>query len=233
MVSISVFFPCFNDETNIGTLVRDAFLVLPKITRNFEVIVVDDDSKDKSREVLKKLKKSYPKLKLVFHETNRGYGGTLKSGFTNSTKDLIFYTDGDGQYDVHELPILANLMTSDTDFVNGIKMTRRDPTYRIFVGNLYSFVARWLFWLPTYDVDCDFRLIRKKIIDKITLTSNSGAVCVELVKKCQLAGAKFRQVSIHHYQRRYVKSQFFRFNRIVSTFKELIMLWVKLFLLKK
>ena len=233
MASISVFFPCYNDEKTIAKLVKNVFLILPSLSKDYEVIVIDDASKDKSVDILKKLQKKYPKLKLVFHKINQGYGGTLRSGFEKSRKELIFYTDGDGQYNVNELPILLNLMTYDTDFVNGIKMVRRDPTYRIFFGNLYSFIARWLFCLPTYDVDCDFRLIRKKIIDKIHLTSNSGAICVELVKKCHLIGARFRQVSVHHYQRRYGNSQFFRISRILSTFKELLALWFELVLLKK
>jgi len=229
---ISVFFPCYNDSQSIGLLVNDAFSVLKKLTNNYEIIVVDDKSKDNSREVLKSLQTKYKKLKLVFHTKNKGYGGALKSGFKNSSKDLIFYTDGDGQYDVKELPLLFSLMSRDVDFVNGIKMARHDPSYRIVVGNLYNLFIRWFFWLPIYDVDCDFRLIRKKIIKKIKLTSNSGSICVELVKKSQRAGAVFRQVSVHHYERKFGQSQFFRIDRVLSTFQELITLWIHLFVNK-
>jgi len=233
MNSISVFFPCFNDSKSIKKLVHDSFIVLKKITPNHEVIVIDDYSTDNSREVLTNLSKKYPKLKLVFHKKNLGYGGALRSGFKNSSKNLVFYTDGDGQYDVKELPILLLLMTKDVDFVNGIKMSRHDPTYRIFIGNLYSFVARWLFFLPTYDVDCDFRLIKRQILKKIHLKSNSGSICVELVKKAQRAGAKFRQVSIHHRERRWGQSQFFRMDRILITFFELGRLWINLMIVDK
>lgn len=229
--SVSVFFPCYNDSKSISKLVLDAKDVLQKYTDDFEIIVIDDGSKDKSLEVLKKLLKKVRQLKLIVHEKNRGYGGALKSGFKHSSKDLIFYTDGDGQYDVKELPILLNLMTDDINFVNGIKMDRQDYRYRIILGSLYSFITRWAFLLPTYDVDCDFRLIRRKIIKKINLTSNSGSICVELVKKAQKANAKFRQVSIHHYERRYGKSQFFRLNYLFRTFSELSLLWIKLMLL--
>ena len=103
------------------------------------------------------------------HETNRGYGGALRSGFEHATKELVFYTDGDGQYDVGEIPILLMLLTDDTHFVNGMKMTRQDPTHRVFIGNLHRFVTRWSFWLPINDVDCDFRLIRRSILQKISL----------------------------------------------------------------
>lgn len=230
--SISVFFPCYNDKATIKTLIIDALKTLRKLTNQYEVIVIDDGSTDGSRNLLSTLAKQYKSLKVILHDTNKGYGGTLKSGFAKASYDLIFYTDGDGQYDVKELPILVNLMSDDVNFINGIKMARRDPTYRIVIGNLYSFVARWLFWLPILDVDCDFRLIRKNLIDKIRLEGNSGSICVELVKKAQNAGGKFRQVSIHHYERRFGNSQFFRLDRILVTFYELSILWLKLMIFR-
>lgn len=232
-MSISVFLPCYNDSQSIRKLVADAFIILQKLTKNYEVIVVDDGSTDNSREILKELSKKYNKLRLVFHKKNLGYGSALRSGFKISSKNLIFYTDGDGQYDISELPILTGLMTRDVDFVNGIKMSRHDPTYRIFIGNLYSFVARWLFFLPTYDVDCDFRLIRKSLVKKLNLVSNSGSICIELVKKAQRKGARFRQVSIHHFERKFGKSQFFRIDKILSTLKECILLWFELMIIDK
>lgn len=231
--SISVFFPCYNDSHSISKLVTNAYKILPTLTRDYEVIVIDDASKDDSKLKLFNLKRKYPKLKLIFHEKNLGYGGSLKSGFKASSKKLIFYTDGDGQYDVNELKILFNLMTKDVDFINGIKMVRHDPTYRIFLGNLYSFIARWIFFLPTYDVDCDFRLIRKEIINKIILKSNSGSICVELVKKSQRVGANFRQVSVHHFERKWGKSQFFKPERLLHTLNEIIVLWFQLMINEK
>ncbi len=232
-LSISVFFPCYNDEKSIGKLVEDALGVLRQLTNDYEVIVIDDGSKDNSRDVLKVLAKKHKRLKLVFHEKNRGYGGALKSGFKTASKDLVFYTDGDGQYDVKELPILFSLMTSDVNFINGIKMARNDATYRIIIGNFYSLVIRWAFWLRITDVDCDFRLIRRSIVKKLDLKSNSGSICVELVKKAQRAGAKYRQVSVHHYERRFGNSQFFRLDRILKTFRELSKLWLQLMVIEK
>lgn len=227
-LSISVFFPCYNDAQTIGKLVKNSFAVLKELTKNYEVIVVDDGSLDNSRQILQELANEYRQLKLIYHHKNQGYGGALQSGFRSAVKDLIFYTDGDGQYDVKELPVLLSLMTSDVNFINGIKMSRQDPNYRIIIGNFYSLIARWLFWLPVYDVDCDFRLIRRSLIRKITLKNNSGAVCIELIKKSQGVGAKFRQVSVHHYRREWGESQFFQFNHLLSTFKELFSLWLQL-----
>lgn len=231
--SISAFFPCYNDQGSIGQLIDNTIKTLRKVTTDFEVIVVDDGSKDNSRQILKKYRQKYPQLKLIFHKQNKGYGGALRSGFKTVSKELVFYTDGDGQYDVKELPVLLNLMTDDVNFINGIKMSRQDPNYRIILGNIYSLVARWMFWLPVYDVDCDFRLIRKSVIEKINLENNSGAICIELVKKSQKAGAKFRQVSVHHYKRQWGQSQFFHFRRLLATFSELSRLWLRLMVLRK
>lgn len=224
---VSIFFPCYNDQETIAGLIQDAIFTIRKFTTKYEIIVVDDGSTDGSRELLQTLVKKYKKLKVIFHEQNLGYGGALRSGFKAAKYELIFYTDGDGQYNVKELPLLLPLMTFDVDFINGIKMSRHDPTYRIVIGNLYSFFVRWLFWVPILDVDCDFRLIRKKIIDKINLKSKSGAICIELVKKAQIAGARFRQVSVRHYERKYGVSQFFRADRILSTLKEVFFLWMR------
>ncbi|HEX6324287.1 MAG TPA: glycosyltransferase, partial [Vicinamibacterales bacterium] len=164
---------------------------------------------------------------------NRGYGGALRSGFAAATKELVFYTDGDGQYDVRELPLLVMLMSSDTDFVNGVKMKRQDPAYRVHVGNLHQFLMRWVFWLPIRDVDCDFRLIRRRILERIELRSTSGSICVELVKHAQRAGAEFREVSVHHYARKFGASQFFRPGRIIGTYLHLAAVWLELMVVDK
>lgn len=230
---VSIFFPCYNDAQSIVLLVKTVFSVIKKYTNSYEVIVVDDASTDSSRKVLKLLAKKYKKLRLVFHSKNLGYGGALRSGFKEAKYELIFYTDGDGQYDVSELPILLSLMSEDVDFVNGIKMVRHDPTYRIVIGNLYSFLIRWFFWVPILDIDCDFRLIRKKVIDKLDLQCCSGAICIELIKKAQIAGASFREVSVHHLERKFGVSQFFMVERIMSTFGEIFFLWWKLMVAKK
>lgn len=230
---VSIFFPCYNDAKSIKTLVENAFSVIRKFTDKYEVIVVDDASSDNSRQVLLNLSKKYRHLKLIFHEHNLGYGGALKSGFKKSRYEFIFYTDGDGQYDVRELPFLLYLMNKNVDFINGIKLSRHDPTYRIVIGNIYSLLIRWLFWIPIIDIDCDFRLIRKSILDKIDLQSDSGAICIELVKKSQLTGAKFRQVSVKHLDRKFGVSQFFKIGRILSTLSELFSLWLELMIIVK
>ena len=231
--SISAFFPCYNDANSIGDLVRQADCVLRRLTDDYEIIVVNDGSRDESASVLSSLAAQVERLRIVTHETNRGYGAALRSGFEHATKELVFYTDGDGQYDVGEIPILLMLLTDDTHFVNGMKMTRQDPTHRVFFGNLHRFVTRWSFWLPINDVDCDFRLIRRSILQKISLHSNSGSICVELVKQAQRAGAQFREVSIHHYARLSGVSEFFTPRRILRTYGDLAVMWVELMVTAK
>lgn len=231
--SISVFFPCYNDYKSIPALVKESFLTLRRTASRYEVIVVDDHSSDGSVELLNKLQKRYKKLKVIFHQQNQGYGAALRSGFRASIYNLIFYTDGDGQYDVRELPIMLGLMTPDVNFINGIKLSRNDPTYRIVIGNIYSFVTRWFFWLPIVDVDCDFRLIRKSLVRRLNLKSNSGSICIELVKKAQRSGGRFRQVTIHHLERKHGTSQFFRPERILNTLWESSTLWIELMVIDK
>lgn len=226
--SVSVFFPCYNDEGTIGGLVRTADKILRRRDGKYEIIVIDDGSTDGSRQLLKKLVKKFPKLKLVFHKGNKGYGGALKSGFDKARYELVFYTDGDGQYDVSEMKLMFSLLTNDVDVVNGIKMFRNDPWYRVIVGNIYNFFVRNIFGIDIFDTDCDFRLIRKSVLKKVGLKCKSGAICVELVKKLQDAGARFRQVSVHHYARKYGQSQFFNWRRILMTGWELVKLRLEL-----
>lgn len=226
--SISVFFPCYNDQYTIAELVKNVDSILRSHRYVYEIIVVDDRSMDESRKILKELKNKFPKLKLIFHKKNKGYGGALRSGFRNAKHELVFYTDGDGQYDVRELNLFIPLMTEDIDVVNGIKMERNDPFIRIVAGKAYNFFVRNTFGIKIFDVDCDFRLIRKKLLKRISLTSSSGAICVELVKKLQEQGARFREVTVHHYDRKFGNSQFFHWKRILMTGWELIRLKLEL-----
>lgn len=224
--SVSVFFPCYNDEQTIGELVRNANRILSKRKIPYEIIVVNDGSSDGSAAILRRLKKEIPQLRIVTHRKNQGYGAALRDGFRATKYDLVFYTDGDGQYDVGEIELMFPLMTHDIDVVNGIKMFRNDPWYRVVVGNLYNFFVRNTFGIDIFDTDCDFRLIRNSLMKKITLKSNSGAICVELVRKLQDSGARFREMTVHHYDRQFGTSQFFKPMRIFHTLVELARFWV-------
>ncbi len=226
--SISVFFPAYNDAGTIASLVVLADKTLRELTTDYEVIVVNDGSADHTGDVLAELAPKYPQLRIITHEKNKGYGGALRSGFANSTKDYIFYTDGDAQYDVQELALLVPKMTDDVDVVNGYKISRSDPFHRILIGNIYRYAMKTAFGLRISDVDCDFRLIRRSIFNRVRLYSNSGTICVEMVKSLQDAGARFAECPVHHFHRAYGKSQFFNFKRLFKTFRDLSKLWWKL-----
>lgn len=222
--SISVFFPAYNDEATIGKMVNDVIPILESLVNDYEVIIVNDGSIDNTKEVLNQLMKRNKKIKVVYHLRNKGYGGALKTGFANSTKDLIFYTDGDGQYDVKELSLLLFLMKDGIDVVNGYKIRRCDPFYRIIIGRFYNWIVKTTFNLKLKDITCDFRLMRREVFDKIKLKSNSGAICVEMMKKIQDAGFTIIEIPVHHYPRQYGHSQFFTFSNLVKMMLDLIKL---------
>jgi glycosyltransferase involved in cell wall biosynthesis len=226
---LSVFFPAYNDEKTIGELVEKAYRVLPSLASRFEVIVVNDGSTDNTGKVLKKLTQKYKDLKIVTHSKNRGYGGALKSGFRASNGDFVFYTDGDGQYDVLELSQLVQKMDDGIDLVNGYKIKRHDPKIRIIFGQIYAFWVKLFLGIRFADVDCDFRLFRKKTtLGKINLTCNSGAICAEILTKIQKLNASIASVPVHHYPRRFGHSQFFLPKRILRTIRDDFILWRQL-----
>ena len=226
--SISAFFPAYNDAGTIASMVVLADRTLRQLTDDYEVIVVNDGSKDHTAQILSELEAAYPRLRVVNHPTNLGYGSALRTGLSSATKDWIFYTDGDAQYDVRELEELAPLMTDDVDIVNGYKIARSDPAHRIFIGNLYCWFIKMTFGIKIRDVDCDFRLVRRDCYNRVRLHSTSGTICVEMVRSFQDAGLRFAEHPVHHYHRAYGKSQFFNFKRLFKTAKDLARLWHRL-----
>lgn len=223
--SITAFFPAYNDQHTIERMVRTVAEEIEKITDDFEVLVVNDGSKDESGAILNRLALELPFLRVIHHERNMGYGTALISGFANARKDLIFYTDGDGQYDPREIHKLLDQLKPNVDLVNGYKVRRADAWYRIWIGALYRSAIKCVFGLSIRDVDCDFRLFRRKVFEKITLDSRSGVVCVEMAKKFELAGFRMAEVPVTHYPRLYGRSEFFRLRHLVSAFCGLLRVW--------
>ncbi|MCL5744750.1 MAG: glycosyltransferase family 2 protein [Acidobacteria bacterium] len=226
---LSVFFPAYNDAPSLPGLIEKTFSVLEKHVSSYEVIVVNDGSQDNTAEVLKLLQQRHgTALRVITHQKNRGYGGALRSGFQEARKEFVFYTDGDGQYDVSELPLLLDKAGPGTGLVNGYKLERHDPWHRIWIGSTYNAFARALFRIRIRDIDCDFRLIRRSLLENVKLTSTSGTICVELVRKLELSGCGVEEVGVHHYPRLHGKSQFFRIRSLLNTLLQLIRLYMRL-----
>jgi len=226
--SLTVFFPAYNDSGTIASLVIRALQTAARLTPDHEVIVINDGSTDSTAQILDALSQVYPRLRIVTHAGNRGYGGALRSGFASASKDIIFYTDGDAQYDPAEMELLWKQMSPDVDLVNGYKISRSDPWHRIFIGRLYHYIVKILFGLRVRDVDCDFRMMRRPIFDKVRLEKSSGVICLEMMKKIQDAGFTIVEVPVHHYHRAYGRSQFFNFPRIYRTGVDVGKLWYAL-----
>jgi len=231
--SLSIFFPAYNDAGTIASLALVAHMTARQLTSDYEVIVIDDGSPDHTGELLDELARHFPWLKVVHHGTNRGYGGALRTGFQTASKDLVFYTDGDAQYDPREMTRLFEAFGPDVDFVNGYKIGRSDPLHRKVIGKAYHTFVRTMFGLRLRDVDCDFRLMRRAVFEKVVLTRSSGVICVELMKKVQDHGFRIAQVPVHHFHRTYGKSQFFNFPRVARTLVDLMKLWWELVVRKE
>jgi glycosyltransferase involved in cell wall biosynthesis len=226
-IGLSIFFPAYNDSGTIASLVITARQAAQRLTSDFEIIVVDDGSVDATPAIADELARTYPEVRVIHHGTNRGYGGALRSGFLGARKDWIFYTDGDAQYDPAELAALWPHM-SGCDLVNGYKISRSDPLHRKIIGRTYHHLVSTLFGLRLRDIDCDFRLMRRSIFDRIRLERDSGVICLEMMKKIADAGFRITEVPVHHYHRAFGKSQFFNFRRLFKTGLDVGALWVEL-----
>lgn len=227
--SLTIFFPFYNDEGTVKRQIEYAFSVGKKLANSLEVIAIHGGrSKDKTLQKIKKMQEKYPSLQCInkIHNTE-GYA-VIKYGLQQAKKTWIFYTDGDAQYRLEEdlIELVKKQQKTNTDVINGYKKKRSDSLIRVFLGKAYARLSKIIFGLPIRDTDCDFRLMRKKYVKKISLESRDSSILPELIKKLQLAGATFAEVPVSHYPRIYGKSNY----NILSLIKEKIIGDFKLFL---
>ena len=226
---LSVFFPAYNEEKNIEKTVKDALIVLEKIALKYEIIIIDDGSSDKTDSISDKLAKENKGVWVIHHHPNQGYGAALKSGFYNAKYNLIATTDSDGQFDFREITKLL-AKTSQADVVIGYRLNRQDSLMRKINGQVWTMLNNLLFSIKVRDVDCAFKLIKKKVIETIPKleSTRGGMISPELLAKAQKAGFKIDQVAVHHYPRHEGKQTGANIKVIIKSFVDLFKLWQKL-----
>jgi len=223
-VSISVFFPCYNEHRNIARLVQKALAVLQKLNADFEVIIVDDGSIDDTGKIADELAGENDRVKVVHHRTNLGYGAALQSGFKAATKELVFYTDGDGQFDIKEMPGLLGLM-EQCDIVSCYRLNRQDNVVRKINAWCWTKLVCLLFGMKIRDIDCAFKLYKRGIFDSIKLVSTGALIDAEILARAADKGYRVEQYGVHHYPRTAGAQTGANFHVILRAFKELFRLW--------
>jgi glycosyltransferase involved in cell wall biosynthesis len=199
-LSLSVFFPCYNEAGNIERVVNEAVSILENLQADFEIIVVDDGSSDRTSEIVNKINEKDSRIRLVRHKQNKGYGAALQSGFKASTKELIFYSDGDGQFDLKEITKLLDKI-GDCDIVSGYRINRRDNIIRKINGWGWTKLCCLLFGLNLRDIDCAFKVYRREVFDKIEMVSTGALIDTEILARAARKGFRITEVGVHHYPR--------------------------------
>jgi glycosyltransferase involved in cell wall biosynthesis len=201
---LSYFFPAHNEEANLEGLVREALETLPSIAETFEIIAVDDGSRDRTAQIADRLAAEHPDVvRVVHHEVNRGYGGALRSGFEAARFELLAFTDGDRQFRVADLARLtARLEGPDRpDVVVGYRIKRADPVIRVVYARTYKLANRIFFGLRVRDVDCACKLFRRAALEGVRVESGGAFFSAELLIKVVAAGRSVAQVGVPHYPR--------------------------------
>ena len=198
--SLSIFFPCYNEEANVERVTRAAVASAAEFADAFEVIIVNDGSKDRTGEIADRLAAEIPQVRAVHNRPNRGYGGAVERGLTEARLEWIFFTDGDGQFDIGELPKLIDLLDRG-DFAVGYRIKRADPFIRVVNAACWGRLVRLLFGLEVRDIDCAFKLLPKSLIDNIELHSEGALISTELLAKAASRGLRIVETGVNHYPR--------------------------------
>ncbi|MFA5784283.1 MAG: glycosyltransferase family 2 protein [Phycisphaerae bacterium] len=222
--SLSVFFPCYNEQANIERVATQALDVLKNTTDDYELILVNDGSRDGTAQKADRLAAENKFVKVVHHATNLGYGAALQSGFKAATKELVFYTDGDGQFDIREMPPLLELM-DEYDIVSCYRINRQDNLIRKINAWCWTTLVNILFSMRIRDIDCAFKLYKRKIFDEIEISSTGALIDTEILARAIRKGYRVTQRGVHHYPRTAGAQTGANIKVVLRAFKELFRLY--------
>jgi glycosyltransferase involved in cell wall biosynthesis len=222
--SISLFLPLHDEEGNVEEAVRRALATLPGVADEYEVILVDDGSRDRTGLIADRLAARDRRIRVVHHPANCGYGAALRSGIAACRHEWIFYTDGDNQFDIREIVLLLPL-SREHDIVSGYRIDRRDHWIRKLNASVFKLAIRLFFGLRLRDVDCAFKLYRASIFDGLKLTSDGALIDVEILAGARARGARIAEVGVHHYPRMSGTQSGARPSVVVRAMREIVRLW--------
>jgi glycosyltransferase involved in cell wall biosynthesis len=223
-VSVSVFFPCYNEQDNVSRTTGQAVGVLEKLNADYEVIIVNDGSSDATAQIADDIARQNSRVKVVHHPTNLGYGAALRSGFKAAAKELVFYTDGDGQFDMNELPPLLPLI-KQYDIVSCYRLNRQDNIIRKINAWCWTKLVCLLFGMRIRDIDCAFKLYKREIFDNIEMKSSGALIDTEILARALRKGYTITQKGVHHYPRTAGTQTGAKPGVILRAFKELFRLY--------
>lgn len=228
---LSVFFPAYNEEENIIKTTEQALKILPGIASKWEIILIDDGSKDNTGKVIDSLAKKHKNVTALHHAVNRGYGAALKTGLYNTKYDWVAFTDSDGQFDFSEVTnFIEKQKETNADLVVGYYKKRQVSSFKILTSKIWELAVFVMFGLKVHDIDCGFKLISQKVIKTIPeLTSERGAfISSEFLIKAKKCKFKIVEIPITHYPRKMGSGTGRNINVIIESFKDLFKLWLKL-----
>lgn len=219
--NISFFCPAYYDEENLPKLIPVVFDFLSKISRKFEIIIIEDGSPDKTDEAADRLARQYPYIRVIHHPKNLGYGATLKDGFTNARYEYVMYTDGDNQYNIREFEPYLHLL-KDVDVLSGHAVKKAVTFFRKIQSAIFNFLVNVLFLVNFKDVNCSMKIYKKKALNRIEIKSASAFIDAEMLIKTKRLGYKIIQFPVTHYKRQKGLASGSKSSLIGSTLKDML-----------
>ena len=229
LTTLSVILPAYNEELNLERVVTSALKILPSVSSSFEIIIVNDGSRDRTGEIATRLADLSDHIRVVHHPQNRGYGAALKSGIEQAKNDLIFFCDSDGQFTLEDLPRLLAWIDR-FDMVIGYREQRQDPLHRRLNAAGWNLLVRAVFGLQVRDIDCAFKVFRRQIFDRVGIDTVGAMVNTEILSRSLRSGFTMKEVPVRHFPRQFGEQTGAKPRVILKAFYELAKMFVKIYL---